>query len=155
MPEPALRRRPSARLLVLDREGRILLFRFAHSQGALAGQSFWATPGGAVEPGESFEQAAVRELAEETGVRIDHPGPQVARKAVMLQLPDGEHVMADERYFLVEIGDHPLSNEGWTEEERGFMAEHRWWTAQALAATAEPFWPKDLSELVQAAKTAA
>ncbi|MBV9511667.1 MAG: NUDIX domain-containing protein, partial [Caulobacteraceae bacterium] len=109
---------------------------------------------GAVEPGESFEAAAVRELAEETGVRIDHPGLQVARKEVMLQLPDGEHVMADERYFLVEIGDHPLSDEGWTAEERGFMAEHRWWTTEALAATAEPFWPKDLVELVQAAKTA-
>ena len=154
MPEPVLRRRPSARLLVLDHERRILLFRFAHSQGALAGRSFWATPGGALEPGESFEAAAVRELAEETGVRIDHPGPQIARKEVMLQLPDGEHVTADERYFLVEIGAHPLSREGWTAEERGFMAEHRWWTAEALAVTAEPFWPKDLVELVQAAKTA-
>ena len=31
----------------------------------------WGFPGGGVEPGESHEDAAYRELAEETGVRID------------------------------------------------------------------------------------
>ena len=31
----------------------------------------WELPGGRLEPGESFEQAAARELAEETGVRLD------------------------------------------------------------------------------------
>lgn len=33
----------------------------------------WGFPGGAVEPGETYEQAAYRELEEETGVRLD-PG---------------------------------------------------------------------------------
>jgi transposase len=31
------------------------LFRFEHKKGPLSGQFFWATPGGALEPGESFE----------------------------------------------------------------------------------------------------
>jgi len=58
----SMRRRPSARLLITDPTGRVLLFRFVHQRGALAGQSYWATPGGAVEEGETFAQAAVREL---------------------------------------------------------------------------------------------
>jgi len=55
--------------LVVDLSGRILLFRFVHRIGALAGQDYWATPGGGVEDGETFEQAAIRELEEETGIR--------------------------------------------------------------------------------------
>jgi 8-oxo-dGTP pyrophosphatase MutT (NUDIX family) len=31
----------------------------------------WGFPGGMVEPGETFEQAAYRELEEETGIRLD------------------------------------------------------------------------------------
>jgi NUDIX domain len=57
-----MRHRPSARLLILDGAGKILLFRFVHKKGALAGQDYWATPGGGVEEGETFEQAAIREL---------------------------------------------------------------------------------------------
>ena len=41
-----MRTRPSSRLLVLDPQNRLLLFKFEHRKGPLAGQSFWATPGG-------------------------------------------------------------------------------------------------------------
>ena len=57
-----MRERPSSRLLVIDPEGRLLLFRFAFKTGALAGSVFWATPGGGLDPGETYEDAARREL---------------------------------------------------------------------------------------------
>lgn len=58
-PEAAsLRRRPSARLLVLDPDLSLLLFRFVHKDGPTAGADFWATPGGGVEPGESLPETA-------------------------------------------------------------------------------------------------
>lgn len=59
-PHPSL----TADILIFDREGRLLLIR-------RKGHPFmgsWALPGGFVEKGESAEEAAARELEEETGV---------------------------------------------------------------------------------------
>lgn len=41
-------------------EGKILMVRHVHD-----GRDYWTLPGGAVEPEESLEQAAIRELREE------------------------------------------------------------------------------------------
>jgi 8-oxo-dGTP diphosphatase len=44
------------------------------------GRAYWTLPGGGIEPGESAEQTVVREIEEETGLRVevvrflfDHP----------------------------------------------------------------------------------
>src|SRR5689334_25328500 len=73
-----MRRRPSSRLLVIDPSNRVLLFRFMFKHGPLAGQNYWATPGGALEAGESFADAARRELFEETGITREVVGLEVA-----------------------------------------------------------------------------
>jgi len=75
-----MRRRLSARFLILDEAGRVLLFRFVYKRGPLAGHDFWGTPGGGVEDGETLEQAALRELVEETGLRRESVGAEVARR---------------------------------------------------------------------------
>lgn len=69
--------RPAARILLLDEADRVLLFRFDPSDRP----PFWCTPGGAVDPGESYEQAARRELREETWLDLDC-GPQVLQRHV-------------------------------------------------------------------------
>jgi 8-oxo-dGTP pyrophosphatase MutT (NUDIX family) len=146
-----MRRRPSARLLVLDSAGDSFLFRFVHKTGALAGEDYWATPGGAVEDEETFEQAAIRELEEETGMRRDDVGPQVGRREFVLRLSDGERVLADERFFLVKARNEALSRDGWTADEADVMAEHRWWSPQELARTVETVWPENLLAMLDAA----
>jgi 8-oxo-dGTP diphosphatase len=68
--EPAAnaRRREGADALVRDARGRVLLVRRADD-------GRWAMAGGWVDPGETPERAVVREVAEETGLRVSAPRP--------------------------------------------------------------------------------
>jgi 8-oxo-dGTP diphosphatase len=151
-PEDAsLRRRPSARLLVLDPDLNLLLFRFVHKDGPMTGADFWATPGGGVEPGESFTQAAIRELREETGIVVTDVGASIATREFELQLPDGERVWAEEQFFIVRASGRALTRDAWTALERKVMADHRWWSAAELTSTTATVWPENLQDMLRAA----
>mmetsp|Transcript_19193 Transcript_19193/g.34757 ORF Transcript_19193/g.34757 Transcript_19193/m.34757 type:complete len:170 (+) Transcript_19193:27-536(+) len=56
---------------VFDDDGRVLLVKRSDTSRTAPGA--WARPGGAVEFGESCEAALVREIEEETGLRICDP----------------------------------------------------------------------------------
>jgi 8-oxo-dGTP diphosphatase len=146
-----MQQRPSSRLLVLDEHLRVLLFRFAHKSGPLAGQVFWATPGGGLDPGESYEEAARRELYEETGLVVGDPGPQIAQRTVVFDLPTGERVESDERYYLLHVANAGLSQAGWTDLERDVMSAHDWWSQTALRFAVEQVWPENLEAMLIAA----
>jgi 8-oxo-dGTP diphosphatase len=57
--------------VVRDDQERILLVR----RGREPGRGQWSIPGGRVEAGETAQQALVREVAEETGLRVAVTGP--------------------------------------------------------------------------------
>jgi len=143
-----MRRRPSSRLLVIDPDSRVLLFRFVHNHGPLAGQTYWATPGGAVEEGESFADAARRELHEETGILVDAVGQEVAAREFVLQLLDGEYVTADERFFVVRVANRTLSRDHWTSSEIELMTDHLWWSVEELRFTSEVVFPEKLADIL-------
>ncbi|MDN8598545.1 NUDIX domain-containing protein [Citrobacter sp. S2-9] len=136
--------RPSSRLIVLSSDNRVLLFRFEHTNDALAGRSYWATPGGGLESVESFEEAALRELYEETGILREFAGPQIAKRRFTMMLPSGESVIADERFFLIRVEGKEAEFSGWSNHEKAVIGDHRWWSLNELRHTEDTVYPLDL-----------
>lgn len=62
---------PNAASVALVRDGKVLLIKRAYDPY----KGLWTLPGGRLEPGESIEQCAIREIAEEIGVTIRNPRP--------------------------------------------------------------------------------
>ncbi len=135
--------RPAARILLVDAHGRVLLFRFVVPGRA----PFWVTPGGALDPGESYAEAARRELLEEVGLSAD-PGPEVARRVVDFVSVEGVPVTADERYFRVDVDTLEVDAAGHTELERRVMTSWRWFTRDEIAVHDEAIYPVDLIGLL-------
>lgn len=85
---------PRVQALVV-RNGRVLMVKHR-----LRGEEWWCLPGGGLEPGETPEQGALRELREECNVT----GTPIRQTSLVCYGPE------DETYsFLVDIGDHAPS----------------------------------------------
>ncbi len=136
-------RRNSARLLVLDPNDRILLFRFSPETKA----PFWATPGGAVDEGESFAEAARRELLEETGFDLD-VGEVIAIQHNRFTAFWGDEIIAEEHYFHVRTQSREIDTSRHEETERQVMTQHRWFEHAEIAVWPEPVFPENLLDLI-------
>jgi 8-oxo-dGTP diphosphatase len=134
--------RKTSRLLVLDTRQRLLLFQIEHRSGR-----FWMTPGGGLEQGETFEEAARRELLEETGLAIDEVGATVWHRDITVDW-EGERWPIVERYFVVRSEPIEVSNAGWLPYEHDAISATRWWTEDELLASDGNFIPPDLASLV-------
>ncbi|TAD83205.1 MAG: NUDIX domain-containing protein [Sphingomonadales bacterium] len=144
MLNPALRLRRAARLIVLDPEGRALMFRY----DVPGRDPFWVMAGGECDPGESFEDAARRELLEETGIIAD-PGEQVARMTPEFITVEGEPVQADERFFLVRVAEARIDTSRHTVLEQQLMTQHRWFTLAELEDWPEAVFPVELAAMIR------
>jgi 8-oxo-dGTP diphosphatase len=140
----SVRLRPAARLLVIDPDGRLLLFRFDPPDRP----PFWCTAGGALDPGEGYAEAARRELIEETGLALD-PGSEIAQRTVDFVTIEGDPVHADERYFLIRApAGAEVSAAGHTELERRVMTRWRWFSREELADWPETIYPEDVIQML-------
>ncbi len=146
-----MRQRRSARIILLDPQDRILLFRFRYATGALEGVDYWSLPGGGLEAGESFEEAGIRELREETGFVVTALPAPIATREFPLRLVTGETVAAHERFFVLRTVETVISRDLWTPDEQRFMVADRWWSVDEIETTEDTVYPPDLAAIIRQA----
>ena len=140
--------RMAARLLIVNELGHVLLVRYDEH-----GRSFWATPGGGLEDGESFDEAAEREAEEEvglTGIRLEplwHASNNFTTR--------GRRIRQEERYFLCRTQrEHVAHSDRIAQAHRTEgIVEWRWWSADDLEHTGETVYPDDLAVRLRSMST--
>jgi 8-oxo-dGTP pyrophosphatase MutT (NUDIX family) len=140
--------RRAGRVLVIDPAGRVLLLQ--GFDPAVPDYRFWFTIGGGADPGESLVQAAARELREESGIAAEPAalGAPVWRRVAEFSY-DGQRFRQDEEYFVLRTEAVEITLDGLDDMEQQTITAHRWWHADELVASGEPFVPPELPEILQ------
>ncbi|MEU3617513.1 NUDIX hydrolase [Streptomyces sp. NPDC006872] len=138
--------RKVARVVLLDPQDRILLLH-GHEPDDPA-DDWWFTPGGGVEGDETREEAALRELVEETGIAEVELGPVLWRRRCSFPFA-GRRWDQDEWYYLARTTVTATRATALTELERRSVAGARWWTCQELTRAHETVYPTRLAELLR------
>ena len=136
--------RNAARVVLIDDADRVLLFCAEGDDG----NAYWFTPGGGLHKGESWEDAARRELREETGVIAEDLGPVVWHREHLFTWR-GVTLRQRERFYVVRVPTTVVDQSGWDAEEVSALIAHRWWDLDDLIASGVEHSPRRLVELVR------
>jgi 8-oxo-dGTP pyrophosphatase MutT (NUDIX family) len=139
-------------MILLDPQDRLFLFKVhqpsVYDPADPFRDPFWILIGGLVDPGEAFEQSAIREAREETGIIVKDVRWIWSRERIM-QWRD-KQVLHRERFFLGRSGTSQVDTSGLDDREKSWTLDHRWWSADEIAASSERFEPVDLAARLKA-----
>lgn len=144
------RSRRATRVIVTDGAAVLL---FADTDPGIAGSRWWVTPGGGIDPGETALDAGVRELFEETGLRVaasDLVGPVMTR--VVVHGYSDQVLTQHETFYVLVTSAFVPDTSRHTADEQLTLAGHRWVALDALAGLDHPVWPANLPDLVALAE---
>ena len=147
-----MRTRDTARVVLFNPRSEVLLFKYEDAAPADPERPqltvYWGTPGGGLDPSESFAAAALRELWEEAGIDDVQLGPCIWTRSRRL-LARGELVLFNERYYLARTTTLQISFDHSSQFELSQLRDYRWWSLAALEASDETFLPPGFVSLVR------
>jgi ADP-ribose pyrophosphatase YjhB (NUDIX family) len=135
--------RKAVRAVLLDPDDRILLVRFREPE---TGATFWTTPGGGLDPGETLEDGLRRELREEAGLEKFEVGPTLWTRREVFRWA-GRTVDQRETFVLVRVP--PFEVRPTVDLAAEDVHGHRWWTVAEIEASDETVYPTRLASLVR------
>lgn len=151
-PDKRYATRHTARLIILDPDDRILLLQYkASAEESVVHpglKDFWFTPGGGIEPGESAQQAALREMEEEVGLTGLPLLGEVARRDALNDFFT-RAAFCHERYFLVRATSAAFDTARLAETDQDEVLDVRWWELDAFKAAGEVLIPAGVLALAR------
>lgn len=142
-------RRPAARVVLLDADNRVFLMQGSDPMRPENGM-WWEIPGGGIEPGESSDHAAQRELYEECGFADAVVGPCIWTQYVEFDFAM-YHFKSNERIHLARTETAGVWNpQGLEALEAAAFEDGRWWALDDLIAAGVRTLPDRLLEFLPA-----
>jgi 8-oxo-dGTP diphosphatase len=138
--------RRTARAILLDDVGRVLLIRFSVLRDG-NNFAFWATPGGTVEARETDLEAVKREIREELAIDLALTGP--VHSSVDRFTHKGVSVENTDVFFVGRLNQKVLRLHATAQDERAAMQETRWWSIEEIDETTDTIFPRDLATVVR------
>lgn len=138
--------RQCSRLMIVNEKNQLLLFQYKDEHSR---DPFWATAGGELKKGETYLEAAKRELYEETGLE-NEIGDLIFEREDIFAVARSVPALWQEKYFLVECSsESEVFAASWTEEEKSTIQKWSWWSLEDMQLNSTLFKPEILPSMLE------